>query len=188
MKDIKNIYKTTFNISDGDWDLFSSKLKKFNYTKRNKLVDVGEIENNLSFIEKGIVRFYIPKPDNDITFGFGFEKSFISAYDSFISRSPSRYVIETMTDSTMWTISYSDLQEVYEQSDIGNFIGRKTAEDLYLKKSDRELSLLSMTAEERYLHLFKERPDLFLKIPMKYIASYIGITPQALSRIRRRIS
>ena len=67
-------------------------------------------------------------------------------------------------------------------------IGRRASEELFLKKSKRELSLLRDSAEERYLNLFEERPELLREIPLKYIASYIGVTPQALSRIRRRIS
>lgn len=67
-------------------------------------------------------------------------------------------------------------------------IGRVAAEILYMEKSKRELSLLSMTAEQRYLNLFSEQQELIRLIPLKYIASYIGITPQALSRIRRRIT
>jgi len=59
---------------------------------------------------------------------------------------------------------------------------------MYLRKSKRELSLLSQTAEERYLSLFSDRPKLLKQIPLKYIASYIGVTPQALSRIRKRIT
>ena len=71
---------------------------------------------------------------------------------------------------------------------MGNKIGRHASEDLYLKKAKRELSLLNDTAEQRYLNLFTEQPHMLKHIPLKYIASYIGITPQALSRIRKRIT
>ena len=71
---------------------------------------------------------------------------------------------------------------------IGNTLGRLSSERLFLIKSKREQSLLNETAEERYLNLFKERPNLIQQIPLKYIASYIGVTAQALSRIRKRIS
>jgi len=84
-------------------------------------------------------------------------------------------------------MSYDGLQTVYRETKIGNSIGRWAAEDQFLKKTERELSLLNDTAEQRYLRLFSEQPKLIEKIPLKYIASYIGITPQALSRIRRRI-
>ena len=134
-----------------------------------------------------MVRFYIPKEENDITFEFAFQDSFISGYDSFLSRRPSKYVVETITDTILWRLTYHDIQQIYDDSDIGNLIGRKASEELYLKKTARELSLISNTAEERYLNLFKERPELIREIPLKYIASYIGVTPQALSRIRKRI-
>jgi hypothetical protein len=80
------------------------------------------------------------------------------------------------------------LQEIYAETNIGNTIGRLASEDLYIKKSKREVSLLNQSAEERYLNLFKEQPHLLNHLPLKYIAAYIGITPQALSRIRKRIS
>lgn len=93
-----------------------------------------------------------------------------------------------MTETILWQISNKDLQEVYKRTKNGNIIGRKMAENMYLIKSKRELSLLSKTAEERYLNLFSDRPELLKQIPLKYIASYIGVTPQALSRIRKRIT
>ena len=77
---------------------------------------------------------------------------------------------------------------IYSKTAVGNVIGRKAAESLFLEKAKRELALLNDSAEQRYLNLFTEQPELILQIPLKYIASYIGITPQALSRIRRRIS
>lgn len=88
----------------------------------------------------------------------------------------------------VWQIHYDDLQEIYRSQAVGNLVGRLTVETLYVEKLNREFSFLSDTAEERYLKLMKDQPDLFQKIPLKHIASYMGITPQALSRIRRRIS
>ena len=96
--------------------------------------------------------------------------------------------MQVIADTTLWRLSYNDLQIIYKKTEIGNLIGRITCENLFIKKAERELSLLNDTPEERYLKIFKQRPELIEKIPLKYIASYIGITPQALSRIRRRIS
>ena len=177
-------------ISDEDWQLFSSKLKKRTFPKRSKLLNVGEIENYISFLEKGIVRFFIPKleENKEVTFGFCFVNEFVSAYDSFLTQTPSKYELESLSDVSIWSISYADLQEVYNKTQVGNLIGRLSSERLFLIKSKREHSLLNETAEQRYLNLFKERPKLIKEIPLKYIASYIGVTAQALSRIRKRIS
>lgn len=187
MEQIRKYFERTFELTDQDWQVFSSKLTRKDFAKKHILLQSGQIENNLSFIETGIVRFYIPKQENDLTFAFAFNNSFVSAYNSFLTQKPSTYYIETLAKTTLWQLTYDDLQEIYEKTKIGNAIGRQASEELFLKKSQRELSLLNETAEQRYVNLFTEQPQLINEIPLKYIASYIGITPQALSRIRKRI-
>ncbi len=182
--------ETIADVNDKDWLVFSSRLKKREFSKKSTFLSIGQIENNISFIEKGEVRLFIPKEDEEkeMTFGFSFQGEFVSAYDSFLTQTPTLYQLETLVDTTLWSISYNDLQEVYKTTKIGNTIGRFISEKLFLLKSKREQSLLNETSEQRYLNLFKDRPNLIKQIPLKYIASYIGVTPQALSRIRKRIS
>ncbi|KFF13632.1 Crp/Fnr family transcriptional regulator [Flavobacterium hydatis] len=188
MNGIRKHLERFVTLTDHDWEIFSSKLIKREFSKKSILLKVGQNEKYLSFIEQGIVRFYIPTELNDITFGFAFDNNFVSAYDFFLTQEPSNYQLETITNTILWSLNYDDLQEIYAKTDVGNKIGRLASEDLFLKKSKRELSLLTESAERRYLNLFKEQPHLLKLIPLKYIASYIGITPQALSRIRKRIS
>ena len=190
MEQIRKYIEQTVKVDDNDWQYFISKLKKREFSKKNNLLKEGQVENHLSFIEKGIVRFLIPKEDEEkeITFGFCFKDEFVSAYDSFLTQTPSTYRIEVLTDTVVWSITYQDLQDVYRETHIGNMMGRFSSERLFLIKSKREQSLLNDSAEERYLNLFTERPNLIKQIPLKYVSSYIGITPQALSRIRKRIS
>ena len=190
MHKLRKYIETIAAVNEKDWLLFSSRLEKRAFSKKSVLVKKGQIENYISFIEKGEVRLYIPKEDEEkeITFGFSFQDEFISAYDSFLRQTPSTYQVETLVDTTLWSISYADLQEVYETTKIGNTMGRYVAEKLFLIKSKREQALLNETSEQRYLNLFRDRPNVIKQIPLKYIASYIGVTPQALSRIRKRIS
>ncbi len=188
MNEIRKFIENITLINDSDWHFFSLKLQEVKLKKYSILLTIGEVENHLYFISKGIVRLYVPREESDLTFGFVFENEFVTGYDSFLTQSPSEYQIETLTETILWKIAHKDLQEVYERTDSGNIIGRKMAENMFLIKSKRELSLLSKTAEERYLDLFSDRPKLIQQIPLKYIASYIGVTPQALSRIRRRIT
>lgn len=175
-------------MSNSDWDYFSSKLQPVTFQKKELILKKGQTENFLSFVEKGTLRMYIPKIENDLTFGFVFQHQFISGYDSFLTQSPCKYQIEALTETILWRIHFTDLNDIYANTKIGNEIGRKNAERLFLIKSSRELSLLELGAKERYEKLFSERPQLIKEIPLKYIASYIGITPQALSRIRSQIS
>jgi len=187
---IREYIEQIAHISDKDWENFSARLLKRDYKKKTVFLAVGEIEKYISFVQKGVIRFYIPKEfkEQEVTFGFCFKNQFVSAYDSFLTQQPSLYELETLADTTLYSISHQDLQEVYKTTEIGNLIGRLTAERLFYIKSKREQSLLNETPEQRYLNLFKERPELINVIPLKYVSSYIGVTPQALSRIRKRIT
>tara|TARA_B100001057_G_scaffold275849_1_gene276138 strand:+ start:232 stop:816 length:585 start_codon:yes stop_codon:yes gene_type:complete len=189
MHQIKLYLDKIASISNSDWNFFISKLHRRIVSKKSVFIKVNQIENHISFIESGIVRLFIPRenPEKEITFGFSFKNQFVSAYDSFLTQLPSNYQLQALTETTMLSISYKDLQSVYKSTQIGNLIGRLTAEDLFLIKSKREQDLLNLTAEQRYLKLFEERPELLESIPLKYISSYIGVTAQALSRIRKRL-
>lgn len=189
MEQIKAYLDQIATISNSDWAFFMSKLNRRVIPKKNVFLKNNEVENHISFIESGVVRLYIPKenPEKEITFGFSFKNQFISAYDSFLTQQPSAYQLQALTETTILSITYSDLQDVYKTTQIGNLIGRLTAERLFLLKSKREQYLLNLSAEERYVKLFKERPELIKVIPLKYISSYIGVTAQALSRIRKRL-
>lgn len=186
---IKDYLDQVATISTSDWEFFTSKLQRRIIPKKTVFLKINDIENHISFIESGVVRLFIPKenPEKEITFGFSFKDQFVSAYDSFITQKPSAYQLQALTETTILSMTYADLQDVYQTTQIGNLIGRLTAERLFLIKSKREQNLLNLTAEERYLKLFKERPELLKVIPLKYISSYIGVTAQALSRIRKRV-
>lgn len=190
MNKFRSHLEAIIDVDDADWAYFSSRLIKQEFPKKSIFLKNGAIENYISFIEQGGVRLFIPKEDEEkeITFGFCLQGEFISAYDSFLTQTPTLYQLETLMDTTLWSISYTDLQDVYKTTKIGNTIGRFASERLFLIKSKREQSLLNETAEQRYINLFEDRPEIIKLIPLKYIASYIGVTPQALSRIRKRIS
>ena len=185
---LREYYERIIKLQEPEWEFIAAHFDRKVFNKNEIITKHGETENYLSFIESGIVRFYIPADENELTFNFSFNKEFTCAYDSFLTQTPSEYELQALIQTIVWQISYSDLQKVYEQTQVGNYLGRFASEKLFLAKSKRELSLLKYNAKERYLRLFSEQPDILKFIPMKYIASYIGITPQGLSRIRRQIS
>lgn len=187
LKDSSRSRLAGLNPSEKDWDIILTKLVRQEFPKKHILSTAGQTENYLNFIESGVARFYIPKEENDVTFNIVFGTGFLSAYDSFLTQTPSTYNIETLTDTVLWRMTYNDLQAIYKETEFGNVIGRQAGEELFLKKQKRELELLNLTAEQRYINLFSEQPQLLQKVPLKYIASFIGVTPQALSRIRKRI-
>ncbi len=174
-------------LTEENWRPFLEKNTRREFKKKELILQKGEVDNYLSFVETGAARLFFTKENKELTVRFVFQHQFLTAYDSFTQRTPSRCDIEALTDMVVWQIHHDDLQQIYQTVPIGNLVGRLTVEALYVEKLNREFSFLSETAEERYLSLLKQQPDLFQKIPLKHIASYMGITPQALSRIRRRI-
>ncbi len=185
---IRQALETLHPISENDWRVMAPLFHKKDYAKNEHIIRIGKIEKYLYFIEEGILRSYVDRQGSEITLEFSFQDTIFSSYDSFLQRNESLINVQAITPASLWRINYDDLQMIYSQTGVGNLIGRLATEVLYLEKSNRELDLLTKSAEQRYLELFKNQPQLIQKIPLKYIASYIGITPQALSRIRRRIS
>ncbi|MCG8576399.1 MAG: Crp/Fnr family transcriptional regulator [Flavobacteriales bacterium] len=185
---IRQALETIHPISEEDWKIFEPLFHRKVYKKNDYLLNVGQTEKHLYFIENGIIRSYIERRESEVTVEFSFQETIFSAYSSFLTQTPSLVNVQAITDVVIWRINYNDLQKVYSLSSIGNLIGRVATELLFIEKDKRELSLLCKTAEQRYLDLFNEHPNLIQNIPLKFIASYIGITPQALSRIRKRIS
>lgn len=185
---IRKQFEQFVPILDKDWETFIAKLVRREFPKKAIILREGQIENHISFIEEGIIRFYIPKNGNELTFSFIFNDEMLCAYDSFLTRTPSPYYAETITHTILWSFTYEDLQQLYKEVPITNVIGRIASEEIYLKKAKREISLLNDSAAERYLKIFSDKRNLIQNIPLQYIASFIGITPQALSRIRKRIS
>lgn len=188
MGHIREYYEQIIKLQESEWEFIAAHFSRRLLVKNEVITYKGETENYLSFIEKGIVRFYIPDDENELTFNFSFDKEFTCAYDSFLTQTPSEYELQALTQTIVWQISYEDLQKVYTETKVGNYLGRFASEKLFLAKSKRELSLLKYNAKERYLRLFSEQPDILKYIPLKYVSSYIGVTPQGLSRIRRQIS
>lgn len=183
------LVKNVEGISQDDVDYHVQNFEKVSYPKKTILTEKGQTENYLYFSEEGILRFYSEMANGkETTIGFIFPEVFFCSYMSFILREPSFYTLECLTPVVLYRASYETMQELYKNTAQGQYIGRMSAERLFIAKSRREFSLLAQTPKERYLNILEHFPDLIRSIPLKYIASYIGITPQALSRIRARIS
>lgn len=187
MEQLRNKLEEKVRIAESEWNFIASKLEVRTYQKKEFLMASNAVENKIHFILEGVFRMFIELPEKDITVDFGFPNNFISSYSSFLTQTPSASCIQSLTKSKVIYIAREDLYEIYQQTNIGESIGRIFAEEFFRYKSKRELSFLLDSPTERYLNLVKEQQQLIQEIPQKYLASYIGITPQALSRIRGKI-
>ena len=175
-------------ISNDDWELIGSMIDLIEVDKGHVLTNAKSIEDNLYFVCSGVARLFYEKEERDITINFGFPNGFISSYSSFLSQTKSEFILQTLTPMVLIQISKANLEAIYTQTSCGQQLGRLFAEQFFIYLSQRESDFMLKTPTERYLALFDQQARLIQEIPLKYLASYIGITPQALSRIRAKIS
>lgn len=177
------------DISDAELKYITSLMQPKEFSKNVVVLRQGEVEKYLYFIEKGMARYYyVDHNGREICLLFTFENWFMGEVTSFLTRTPSVCFIETLANTSTWRIHFDDLQKIYANTKSGDKFGRLMMEQLYLRKAERERSFLTKTAQQRYIDLMKTESHIFQKVSLKHIASYLGITPQALSRIRKRIN
>ncbi|MGX5821014.1 Crp/Fnr family transcriptional regulator [Chitinophaga lutea] len=168
------------------WEEVAASYTQRSLPKGAFLTEAGQVERHIYFLHKGAVRNYFIKDGKEFTVAFHFEGEFVSAYYSFLTRRPSEITMEALEDIVVCGIHQDDLYRFYAASAYGERIGRLIAEHQYTRRLEREMELLSLTAEERYHRLVERHPALVRQISVKHLSSYLGIQPESLSRIRRQ--
>lgn len=156
--------------------------------KKTKLLMEGAISNSIYFIVKGAARvYYLNSLGTETTTWFLFENELlISVYSFFTGKSSFEYV-ETLEDCTLIVLKRDKLDSIYRNFMEFNFIGRKLTEYYYIRNEEQANSLRMCSAKERYLKIIDNQPHLLKRVPLGYIASYLGISQETLSRIRKQI-
>ena len=155
--------------------------------KNHLLVDLGDISKELYFIIKGCIRYYYITDDGREVTGFIFQEQMMSgSHNSFFNQLPSSQVLETIEESEVLVLGYTGLIELYRKVPKMNILVRKVLEHRFSFAQSVIASLIINKPEERYRQLLKQQPDLVNRIPLHILATYIGITPVSLSRIRAR--
>ena len=156
--------------------------------KKFTLVREGQVARELFFVNRGCLRFYYNRDGDEVT-GFIFlENLFATALDSFLQQEPSTQIVETLEDSELLVVSYDNLQRLYDYSVNFQIFGRKLAEQRLVNAQRILSSYILDSPEERYRKLLATQPEWLQRVPQHYLASFLGITPVSLSRIRKRIS
>lgn len=159
------------------------------FKKKDFLIRRGEIEKSLYYIESGIVRYWFEDDDSqDITFWFSFEGEFCNAYVSMIRQETCEFNIQALEHVTAWRIKQETIKSLHTKSLATNMAARKLMEEIYIRKLNREIFLLKYKPKDRYRTLLEQSGYMLQRIPLKYLASFLGVTPQSLSRIRQSLS
>jgi CRP-like cAMP-binding protein len=158
------------------------------YAKGDFFLKEGQVCREVGFIEKGIVRYFINHDGEELIYEFGKEYNFVCNYESFLDHSPSKKNIRFIEDATLLVISYDNLQLLYAHIKEGQRFGRLICEQIFVESLRQITSLYTHQPEERYIQFIRSYPDLQQRIPQYYISSYVGVKPQSLSRIRKRLA
>lgn len=186
-KQMENYLKHFIPVNEEEILAFSRNMKELDLKKGSHLLDIGETCNLVAFIAKGVLRYYYVVGGEEHTVQFFFENSFASDMESFISGAPAKVGIDALENSKLLVIPKKDILDLYKTYHKFEHLGRLMAEAAYMGLRKKTNEFLNMSAEERYLNLIKERPKVMERIPQHYIASYLGIKPQSLSRIRKNL-
>ena len=153
--------------------------------KKNKdLQPIGHTCKTIYFINKGVARIYYYKDGIDITESFSFENNIIARVESLFTGKPSRKAIQILEDADVVAINANQLFKLYDTFPEIERLFRKIFEAAYVETVTRIEGMQFHSAEERYNALLNEAPNVLMKVPLKYVASYLGITQVSLSRIR----
>jgi len=156
--------------------------------KRKDMLVSGQVCNYLYFITKGCLRsFYIDSKGVEHIYQIRMDNSWISDLESFFSQKPSKYNIEALEDSYLLRISHERFEQLLIEIPHLERYFRILFQKAYINSLNRLSATMWETAIDRYNEMLKENPEIFQRVPLVYIASYLGITPESLSRIRRQI-
>ena len=160
-----------------------------NYEKGSFWIEAGQVCRDVSFVHEGSFRiYYYDENGNENTCFFAEQNSLISSYTSFLTETETIENIVALEDSLVSTISKSKLDALSDEIPKLHIWRRIVVENLFILMERRINSLQVLSAEDRYQQLLKESPNTILKIPLQYAASYLGISPQHLSRLRKNIT
>lgn len=187
-KTFKNWLKQFSFLTEKDCSLFEPFLKLKQLKFKDHFLNEGNVCQEIGFVNKGCFRTYYLADGKEINTHFTFENEFVTDYDSFLQNKTSRYFIQALEDAEIVTFNLFALQNAYNQSQNWERFGRMIAEQSYKLTTQRVESFLFLDGEQRYLELLKNQPQVFDRIPLYHIASYLGLERESLSRLRKKVA
>ncbi len=184
MESLKNIFINEIGLNEEHLIQFGKILKRVNLQKKEFLIKAGNICNFIGIVQEGVLRTYVHNEAEEHNIDFHLPNSFVTGYKSFLTQTPTKAHIQALTDTTVYYISYSDYYNLLKESTDWYRFSKYIADTLFIIKCKRESSLLMESAIERYKLFLIEYPQIEQLVAQYHIASYLGIKPESLSRIK----
>jgi len=184
----KKYLHDNFKLSDENWQIISQFIEPMRVSKGEYFVQQGKVCRRLAFIAEGVFRLCMERDGLDITCYFVSENGFVGDPDSFYSRKPSDKNMQALTDALIVGITLDNLQKIYSEyppfKDMIRSIDHMVVMDLMTQRD----FLQHADAREKYQHFLQHYPHILQRVPLGFVASFLGITQQSLSRLRKEIS
>lgn len=174
-------------VSPKEMQVISSYFKPKKITKGEVLLRAGSQCNFMSFIQSGIVRIFVQLPEKEVTQWLSTPGYFLTDIASFLFQTSARWNMQALTDGEILTISLEDYQKMAREIPKWHELEKLFIAKCFVTIEERVFGFLSLSAEERYQLFFEHNKELFLQVPLQYIASMLGMTPETFSRIRKKL-
>ncbi len=175
-------------LTDHQWAEIIPLFKPIEVTKGSYLIREGQTSNYIYFINSGLLRMFYLKDGEETTRYFATEGYFATALTSFLTRKPTVENVEALENCELLQLHFDDLQLLYKKVPLWETFFRQLLEEAYIITTKRIEGHITKTAQERYNDFVRYNPSLLQRVPQQYIATYLGITPVSLSRLRSKIS
>lgn len=157
------------------------------FDKKETVSRAGEVEDYLNFIAEGLARKYYRQDNDEVNTQISHEGHIIHAQESFHSRKPSEYFVETLEPSIFISITYSDLEKIYGQHIKLERLGRLVITYTMVQKDRWQMEMIKMSPRERFLFFVQRHPNLLQRVPQKHLASFLNIQPETFSRFKHLV-
>ncbi|KQO24777.1 cyclic nucleotide-binding protein [Flavobacterium sp. Leaf82] len=183
---MKSVFQSIQVLSQNELNLLEDLITFRKLKKGELLLKENQVCNEIVFIKKGILRSYFFNHQGDeITNCFAFENEFMASFSSFITQNIAEENIQALADTDLQILSRESLEKLYKLGIQWQEIGRKLTEMEYVTLQKRMISFQKLSGTQRYIELYQNHQEYLQMIPLQYLASYLGVTPRHLSRIRK---
>lgn len=186
MKEVRNAIGRHISLTGPEWVEVLACWEERRFPKGTVITASGEVENWFSVVKEGVQRIYFEHEGEETCIGFAYGGSWSGVFDSFVAQTPSRFALQAVTSSVLYSISHTDLQRLYERVPAMERFGRLMLEEVVVARATREIEQLVFSAGQRYDRLMSRSPHLLQLVAQKDIASYLGMSPETFSRLRAR--
>ncbi len=179
--------KRFMDIDRADFDTIMPLLELRTFDKKTFVVQLGEVDNFLNIVLKGLVRKSVTGPKGEVTLQLATEGHFIQSEISFHKRIPSEVILETLESTVMVSMHYDAMQWALKEIPVAESLARNIVTQFFIKKDSRYISQLNISTRERFLEYMNNHPHMLQRVPQKILASYLNIKPETFSRLKHLV-